>query len=89
MMISFWVLVAVRVPNNIGINHNTERSTVRGESATMKLDLIGLVSRLYEYISRYISIGQFSIVMFLFLIIFVIGIVSLRYERLKQKYLWP
>ena len=33
MMISFWVLVAVRVPNNLGINHSTEGLTMRGESA--------------------------------------------------------
>lgn len=33
MMIAFWVLVAVRVPNNLGIDHSTEGLTVRGESA--------------------------------------------------------
>ena len=32
-MINNWVIVVVRVPNNVGINHSTEGSTVRVESA--------------------------------------------------------
>ena len=32
MMISFWVLIAVRVPNNLGIKHSIEVLTMRGGS---------------------------------------------------------
>ena len=33
MMIAFWVLFYVRVPDNVGINHSIEGLRVRGESA--------------------------------------------------------